>query len=336
MTAVEPLPLSGLTTPDLLLAWDQRRPRSMQRELGMSELGGCRRRAGYRLAGTEPTDAGGSLQAVMGTAIHAAVEGVYREMQAAGLIPADDLVEHEVHFAGITGHLDRYEAATATLIDVKTTSSNWLEHVTLHGPSQSHLWQVNLYAAALAREGRPVRSLVIDYVARDTGDSYRWQGRFDPQAVRDALDWLKAVRWSELDMLGRDHKPSSTFCRNCPFRSVCWDGAVEGRDELSVLYREDPDAAKWAQKLAEARADERDAKARADEAKGALDALRPNDYGKSDPLDVGWDKNLVWSVTSREGIDLDAVRAEYAAAGSTPPTKVSQSTRLTFVKKPTT
>lgn len=53
------------TTADLLLEWDRSRPRSRQRELGWSELGGCRRRAGYRLAGVEPTNPGGDRKSVV-------------------------------------------------------------------------------------------------------------------------------------------------------------------------------------------------------------------------------------------------------------------------------
>jgi hypothetical protein len=161
------------TTAELLLEWDQRRPRSMQRTIGMSEVGGCRRRAGYRLAGTEPTNQSGSVQAVMGTAVHSAVEQIHREMQAAGLIPADDLVEHEVRFAGVLGHLDRYIAADAELRDTKTTSDRWLQHIRVHGASRDHLWQTHLYGAALVAEGKPVRRIVIDYLARDTGADHQ-------------------------------------------------------------------------------------------------------------------------------------------------------------------
>lgn len=318
------------TTADLLLEWDRQRPRSRQRELGWSEVGGCRRRAGYRLAGTEPTNPGGSLQAVMGTAIHDAVQ--QRLNETAG---PDDLVEHEVVFAGIPGHLDRYEADTETLVDVKTTSSRWLEHIKEHGPDRSHLWQVNGYAAALMNQSGMkvrVRRIVIDYIARDTGELYRWTGKPDVQKVRDALEWLKTVRDTDLEMLNRDYAPDSAFCRHCPFFDTCWDGAIPDRDLRSVLFVEDPDAAAWARKLDQARADKADAADREAEARGALDALRPNDSGKSDPLDVGYDKCLQWTVSNVERLDGDAVRAEYKRVGAQPPTKMTTTTTLRFVR----
>lgn len=313
------------TTAELLLLWDQKRARSQQREIGWSEIGGCRRRAGYRLAGTEPSNPGSSVQAVMGTAIHTAVQEVLREFAQPG-----DLVEQEVRFAGVLGHYDRYEAATATVVDVKTTSSRWLKTIQREGPPQNTLWQINGYAASLISAGKPVKRLVLDYLARDTGDEWRWEGRPEPRHVRDALNWLKQVRETELQWLARDYEPDSAFCRHCPFRDTCWPEGEPHRDRRAVLFQEDPDAAKWAAKLEQARADKAAADKREKEAKGALDALRPNTSGTY-TLDIGYAKHLEWTVTQSNRIDSDQVRADYAAAGAEPPTNTSTSVTLKLV-----
>lgn len=263
------------TTSELLLAWDQRRARTLQREIGMSDLGGCRRRAGYRLAGVEPSNSSSSVQAVLGTAIHEAIGSVMAEYAEPG-----DLVEHEVRFAGILGHLDRYESASQTVVDVKTTSSRWLEHIKLHGPDYPHRWQVSVYGAALAVEGREVKRVRLDYIARDTGEEWPWESRLDTRDVRDAMQWLKLVQETPLEMLPRDYEPDSVFCQHCPFLDICWEGAVPNRSPLSVLYIEDPDAEKWASELWQARLDEKAAKKRAKVAAGALDAIRPDDGGR--------------------------------------------------------
>lgn len=307
------------TTAELLLAWDQRRPRSQQRTIGMSEIGDCRRRAGYRLAGTEPTNASGSVQAVMGTAVHAAVEQIHSEMQRDGLIPAEDLVEYEVRFAGILGHLDRYIAAEAELRDTKTTSDRWLQHIKVYGPDQSHVFQTHLYAAALVAQGKPVRRVVIDYLARDTGNDHQVVMPFNPAVVRDALDWIKTVRDTPLDYLNRDYAPDSSFCQHCPFRDTCWGDGVAERDPRSVLYVEEPDAQKWAEQLWQARQAKADAEKLEAEAKGALDALRPINEKGSQVVDVGWRLRLKWTVTEPVRIDTAAVKAEYRKTGSTPP-----------------
>lgn len=327
MTAVQQ---SERTTADLLLEWDRRRPRSRQRQLGWSEIGGCKRRAGYRLAGVEPSNPGGSVQAVLGTAIHDAVQQVLNEIAA-----PEDLVEHPVSFAGIPGHLDRYEADTCSLVDVKTTSSRWLEHIKLEGPERSHLYQLGGYGAALIAEGRRVRRVVIDYIARDTGEVWRWESPFRPQWTREALQWLDSVRGVEPEFLNRDYAPDSPFCGHCPFQRVCWDGAVTGRDPRSVLYVENPDQLAWAEKLVQAKADKKDAEQREAEARGALDAIRPNDEGVA-IVDVGLPgKALKWTVKQPIGLDLDAVRAEYARAGAQPPMKPGkQQIELRLVSKP--
>lgn len=261
------------TTAALLLLADRSRPRSQQREIGMSDLGSCRRRVGYKLAGTKPVNEVGSVQAVMGSAIHDMIADVLAQVAKPG-----DLVEHEVTFAGIVGHLDRYEADRQTVCDTKTTSSRWLEHIKLHGPDHQHIWQVSCYAAALINEGTPVRAVQIDYIARDTGEEFVWSKPFDPQDVRDALQWLKVVRETPLDMLPREYDPESVFCRGCPFGGpdggICWEGHVAGRDKRSVLVVTDDDAQRYAEQLWQARQDAKDAREREAEAKGALDAIR--------------------------------------------------------------
>lgn len=316
------------TTADLLLEWDRTRPRSQQRELGWSEVGGCRRRAGYRLAGTEPSNPGGSLQAVMGTAIHDAVQ--QRLNETAG---PDDLVEYEVVFAGIPGHLDRFEADTGDLIDVKTTSSRWLEHVKVHGPDKPHLWQTHGYWAALRAKGIDVRRIVIDYLARDTGELYRWTTAPNIQHVRDALAWLESVRSVDVDMTNRDYAPDSGFCQHCPFYKTCWDGATPGRDPRSVLYVEDPDAGRWARQLADARAAKKAAEAAEKEAKGALDALHDQDNVILD-VGLGDGNGLLWQTKPNNRIDGDVVRAEYARVGAKVPLNEGTRTELRIVPLP--
>lgn len=317
------------TTAELLLAWDRRRPRSQQTEFGMSELGDCRRRAGYRLAGVQPTNAGGSVQAVMGTAVHEAVARVLRELQSEGLIPADALIEHPVTFAGILGHLDLFDESEVT--DTKSTSSRWLAKLKVNGPTRANLWQTHGYGAGLIAQGRKVRRINIDYIARDTGEQWRWTGPFEPSHVRDALAWVQEVRSTPLDDLPRDHDPDGPFCSHCPFFDRCWEGYVPDRDRRSVLYVEDPDAAAWAARLEDAR--ERKAAAAADEAeaKGALDALRPDENDDQTVEITGYDKALRWTVRTSHRLNTTQVRQDYAAAGRRVPENTSRTVRLDLI-----
>jgi CRISPR/Cas system-associated exonuclease Cas4 (RecB family) len=312
------------STSELLLAWDQTRPRSLQRTIGMSELGGCKRRAGYRLAGQEPSDAGGSVQAVMGTAVHDAIATVLARTAGPG-----ELAEHEVEFAGIIGHIDRYSPPVLT--DVKTTTSRWLEHIKVHGPDKSHVFQTAGYAAALIKAGHPVHRIRIDYLARDTGEEWTHIRPFSQAEVIEALAWLAEVRDADLEMLPRQYSPDGPFCGHCPFRTVCWAGGATDRDPRSVLFLEDPDAARWAQQLWDARAAKKTAEELEAEAKGALDAIRPNEEGTV-VVDVGWRLPLKFTVSKPpERLDTKAVRAEYAKTGAVPPVTVGKpSIRVDF------
>jgi CRISPR/Cas system-associated exonuclease Cas4 (RecB family) len=262
------------STSALLLLADQRRPRSQQRAIGVSDLGGCRKRAGYKLSGAEPTDASGSVQAVMGSAIHDAVANVLQEMNLPGY-----LVEREVRFAGIVGHLDRYEADTKTLVDVKTTSSRWLEHIRVHGPELNQMWQVNIYAAALISEGVDVRKVRIDYLVRDSGKECQFEFPFQPHYVRQAMEWLKTVRETPIAMLPRDHQPESVFCQGCPYRSKCWGAAIDERYAETAEFVDRPDAEEWLEALVEVQAQLKELTSKQDRIRKTLDAVRPDEGG---------------------------------------------------------
>lgn len=318
------------STAELLLEADWMRPRSQQRGLGISDLGGCRRQAGYKLHGYKLEKPSGSIQAVIGTAVHDKVDAELIQMRDAGLIPPDSVINEEVRFGGLTGHPDLY--VDGVLRDVKTLGYDaQLANYQLNGPPKRHLWQVMTYAAALIVTDRPVRVVQIDYLVRDSGNSWLWEGPFDYEHVRDAMTWLTSVRETPLEWLARDYAPDSPQCRHCPFFNRCWDGHVIDRDERSVLLVEDQDAAKWARKLEEARARLKDAKADEALAKGALDALRPNTEGRGEVQIDGYPKILRWTVSNRKNLDNDQVRADYARNGAQPPLTPSSSVKLEVV-----
>jgi hypothetical protein len=318
------------STAELLLKADQERPRTQQKSLGMSDLGGCRRKAGYTIHGYPHEQPSGSVQAVIGTAVHDAVTSALRKMRAEGLIPSDSVIDEEVRFGGITGHPDLY--VRPMLRDVKTIGYDiQVANMRVKGPSKQNLWQVMTYGAALIVRGLPVEEVQLDYLVRDSGKTWLWSGPFNYMLVSEAMVWLDLIRQTPLDWLARDYAPDSAQCKNCPFFSRCWEGHVPGRDERSVLLSEDQDGAYWAKRLMEAR--ELKKKAEAEEAlcKGALDALRPNTEGRGEVRVQGFPYNLRWTVTRRRSLDTDQVRQDYEAAGSSPPLRGSESIKLELV-----
>jgi CRISPR/Cas system-associated exonuclease Cas4 (RecB family) len=269
------------TTSEMLLMWDRRRARSLQKEIGWSEIGVCRKRAGYRLAGTEPTNPSGSVQAVLGTAIDEAVNSVAVDL---GLVN-----QQAVTFAGINGHFDRIEpildvvgepTGSFEVVDVKSVGTDrWLEHIELHGAPEHNRWQVNAYAAGLILQGVPVRRVRIDFIARDTGREYAWRQPFSRTAVKDALAWVERVREyrDDLDMLPRDFEPHTMMCRSCPFQRPCWGERADDRDPRAVIFDGTPDRARWAAELFELRDRIAKLREREEHVKGVLDAIRPDD-----------------------------------------------------------
>jgi len=258
------------STSQMLLLWDQQRARSQQKAIGWSEIGGCRRRAGYRLAGTEPSNPSGSVQAILGTAIDGAVNEV---AVALGLVN-----QQEITFGRITGHFDRIE--DGEVVDVKSVGTDrWLEHIELHGPSRQNRWQIQAYCAGCLMAGLKVNRVRVDFIARDTGREYQWRDVFRPLEVKAAMEWVKQVREADLGMLPRDYEPDSSWCLGCPFGppdGPCWEGAMPERDPRSVIYTENPDAAKWADELWETRQEIKRLQEVETRLKGVLDAVRPD------------------------------------------------------------
>lgn len=322
---------AGFTVSSLLVEADRHRPRSQQTELGMSDVGGCRRRAGYILAGADPTDPAASMQAVLGTAVDEAVTRAVLLLQEQGRIPAQDLVQHEVRFAGVLGHLDWYHSVDAQVDDLKTVTQTTLGFVKRKGPPRKHHWQVSLYGAGLVKQGHPVRSVAITYVCRDSGDEWRWESPFDPAVVAEALAWLELVRAADPETLPRDHDVDSAPCSWCPFRTRCWGPDVAGVNRRVVLFYDDPDVTAWAQRLLDARDTKSDADKAETAAKGALQAINPGD---KTPVDVGLPGVLVrFNKYPVERLDEQAVRKEYDAAGMVPPMKTTWTTRVEFVPR---
>lgn len=312
------------TTSELLLAYDAQRPRSQQTEIGMSQLGGCRRQTGYMLSRT-PHDEGfgaNGVQAVMGTAIH--------EAAAAGalLVNPDVLAEQiEVFFGGLKGHPDLYYEGVVR--DIKTLGYTMqLEDRRRHGPKQRERWQVMTYGAGLIVAGHPVHTIQLDYLARDSGEEYLFEEPFDYMVVAEAMAWLDEVRTTEPAMLSRDYRPDSALCRNCPFFERCWD-AERGTDDRHVLFLDDPDAARWALQLWEAGLAVKAAEKRVQDARGALDHLRSVTYpGEHEEIELaGLDDGDVLEIRVQRGRtspDMDRIRADYERAGAKPPVRTGE------------
>jgi hypothetical protein len=321
------------TATEILLAYDAARPRSQQAEVGMSQLGACRRQTGYMLRQTPPDEdfRESGTQAILGTAIH--------EVLAEGLrllVPEAHAEKLTVHFGGLMGHPDVYH--DGVLRDYKTLGYGMqVESRRQRGPQQRERWQAHTYAAALIIGGFPVHTVQLDYIARDSSDEYLFEEPFDATAVAAAMNWLEDVRVTPVEQLERDYRPDSKICANCKFFRRCWD-AERGTDDRHVLFVDDPDVAAWAMRLQAAQAVRKRAEQDEADARGALDTLRTisRPGQKQDVAVPGLDKVIRFSMRKgRTSPDMAQIAMAYKRAdpGARPPMKTGEPTvGITLVK----
>lgn len=332
-------------------AVDKRRSRSRQRKMGPSSIGDCRRKAAYMVAGTPPTDEGGTkMAAILGTWIHkGALEALRREYGAVIEFP----VENDV----IKGSLDAMYLDARSLEDVKTVGRfvfEWRQQV---GAAVEHLFQTHIYAwllregfipkrgiARLRRLGYegdrvPIETIVIRYVNRDNGEEFIHSQDYDPAITAKALEWLAGVHEvvfeSELgpDGAQRDHDGPglSVICDSCRWLTACWGPQPEvpwnqwATRQAAQLIRDDSDVEAALQEYDQARAVIKEAEGLRDLAKAKLTASTPAQYGE---LVLGWSKE-----SSRSGPDMEKIGELFAAAGLEVPVKQGKPFRTISVKR---
>lgn len=187
------------------------KPRSLQREIGPSELGtDCVHCLAAKLAGWESARQPAWLP-YTGTCIHERLERVFTSPQVMygglvedGPIP-DDLrplyrAERRVTVGrlqglsggyDLTGSIDLWDVEAGATIDWKYVSNaSTLKQARAHGPSQQYRVQASLYGIGLAREGADVQLSCIYFLPRNSQtlkDAYPWERPFDPKPGRWAL-----------------------------------------------------------------------------------------------------------------------------------------------------
>lgn len=331
-------------------AVDARSTRSKQRKVGASEIGVCRRRAGYSHHGTpisDPENVSG-VAAINGTWIH---KGALDTMRRQWGTLIETRVENDIlrgHVDGIDLPNDWRKKAGLPLLDpwiapsvievddLKTKRDGRLvSYVRNTGPKRSELFQAHLYAGML-RRGEvskikrfafladlgplPVEIIRLRYWSRageqdDEAQEFPYEQPYDPDIEAEAWEWVQQVAASPSpEALPRDQDGPglSTVCDYCPFVTACWGDAGDRRPQ-SLLIVSDRDLARQLAEYDEARAIEREAKARKDKARAILDATDPAIYtdGETVAFKLGW----TGGHTGDPKPDLDAMVALFEEAG---------------------
>ena len=196
---------------DILHAKENSRPRSNQVQIGPSELGGCRRKVYYRLHDQHETNTDEmKLAAIMGTAIHSAIE------QAIAMADPDGkkyMVEQEVEYGDMKAHIDLWIPETGDVVDWKTVKKANLSYF----PSTQQRWQVQVYGYLLDKsgKGKPVNVNLVA-IARD-GDERDIKVHsepYDPAIAEEALRWLAEVKTAtEAPAPERDESYCKFYCK---------------------------------------------------------------------------------------------------------------------------
>ena len=196
---------------DILHAKENSRPRSNQVQIGPSELGGCRRKVYYRLHDQHETNTDEmKLAAIMGTAIHSAIE------QAIAMADPDGkkyVVEQEVEYGDMKAHIDLWIPETGDVVDWKTVKKTNLSYF----PSTQQRWQVQVYGYLLDKsgKGKPVNVNLVA-IARD-GDERDIKVHsepYDPAIAEEALRWLAEVKQAtEAPAPERDESYCKFYCK---------------------------------------------------------------------------------------------------------------------------
>ena len=218
---------------------DASRSRSVQTQVGPSEIGGCRRKVWYRLnAQPETNENQSKLAAIMGTAIHAAIEDAIGHIDPDG---KEYLVETEVFYGDMKAHVDLFVPSTGAVIDWKTSKVKNLSYF----PSKQQRWQVQLYGFLLSKNGFDVKTVNLVAIARDGSekDVKVHTEAYDEAIALEALDWLNQLKLT--DTLPEPEKDAS-FCKDyCQYydatEQMGCGGLKKERIVLSEVVIEDED-----------------------------------------------------------------------------------------------
>jgi len=186
---------------DLLLT--RRTARDMQKQVGPSEIGGCRRKVWHRLQGTPITNPDTyRLASSLGTAIHTWIED---------LLADDDrfLLETAVERDGIRGHIDCFDLERGMVIDWKTIKLAGIPFF----PGTQKRWQVQIYGWLMSSL-RPVDSVCLVGIPRDGTDQdiVTHIEPYDEGVAREALAWLRDVE--TMQDPPRPERKARSFCRH--------------------------------------------------------------------------------------------------------------------------
>jgi hypothetical protein len=273
---------------ETLIAVDNARPRSQQTAVGVSSLGGCRREVWHQLQGDTGTARGTRLPAIMGTAIHSAIEQALAGQDRF-------LLEHRVELDGLPpATIDCYDTVNNEVIDWKTTKKSNLDYF----PSQQQRWQVQVYGYLMTQSGYEVRNVTLVAIPRDgnENDIKVHTEPYDRSVAIDALNWLNEITATK--SAPAPEKDAASWCSKfCDFYGDLCGGKTKDVTGEAIT---DERAEKAAKRYVEVSAQIKALEAEKEASKAALEGVSGVTL---DGIKVTWAETK-----GRETVDLDAVK----------------------------
>lgn len=195
-------------------------PRSSQRDLGPSSVGGCKTQAWLQLQGQPVVNETDKLLAAIGTAIHAYIAEALQGQ-------SDCQPEIRLQADGLRGTADLYSASERKITDWKSAS---VAKLSRSWPSKSNKQQVMLYGHMARKSGMLVEWVEVVGIPRDgtTNDIRAWTAPYDQAVADEGLAWLAEVKAAETRP-----EPSmdpARWCQPyCPFYDPSGFNGCEGK-----------------------------------------------------------------------------------------------------------
>lgn len=164
--------------------------RSLQKQVGPSEIGGCRRKTWLKINGYQSTNPNTlRLSAIMGTAIHTYIQEAFERQDP---FKERYILEGEFEYEGLMGHVDMYDKENCEVVDWKTVKKTNLTYF----PSKQQRMQVQLYGYLLTKNGTEVRTVTLVAIPRDGDerDIVYHSEPYDESVALAGLAWLKEVQ----------------------------------------------------------------------------------------------------------------------------------------------
>jgi hypothetical protein len=212
-----------------LTTYDNNRERSQQTQIGVSQIGGCRKQVWLQIQGTTKTNETLKLPALMGTAIHKMIEEALVKDNAANW--GDYWLEEAVEYDGLKGHIDLYIPSVGAVIDWKTTKMKNLSYF----PSTQQRTQVQLYAYLLTKNGHEPKTVTLVGIPRD-GDERNIKmhtEEYNEAIALEGLKWLREVQ--AMEKAPEPERYAAQFCKfYCSYYGENCGGKGKEKAEITI------------------------------------------------------------------------------------------------------